>query len=511
MAFCLFSRPRRLSHLVLMKRLFLTAVGLLAVVCAGNGCATLNRPASEGELSPDSAVANPQPMSPAPTQKDGPNAAQAAPPPQWPAGPPTGNSPREAAATPSGRIATSVSKATGGVVGANAKSAAGAYADSQALADVLAELAAMGALEPEAQQQLVDDLRATDPALWPGVVQAFRASLAYRRRAADRAKSVAAPAQDQPAEIARNDIATSSMLEPLESAPIGDPPPAASSALPNASDATTASLSSTAATGASASAVQSSLPVQPANHQTPTTGPLAKAAWQQQLAPAIVELEKQTRGSPQDADAVARHVWLRMLYLAAGRRDDALKPIPGIAPAQQDYWSKQLFALATYLDSQRTDDSSLRAAEAVQHLTRAAASLAEQGRLRVCNLAFCSAVESYGVHKRIDQHEFKPDQELLVYAEVENFKSEETEQGFHTALQSSYQILDSQGRRVAHDELPLTEEHCQNRRRDYFVRYFIRLPKTIYDGAYTLEWTIEDTLARKIGQSTIEFTIKQKK
>lgn len=494
-----------------MNRLFLTAVGLLAVVCAGEGCAMFNRPASEGELSPDTAVVNPQQSSPAPARKGGPNAAQVAPPPQGPAGPPTGNLPRDAAARPSGSGATAASKATGGAVGANVKSAAAANAESQALADVLAELAAMGALEPEAQQQLIDDLRATDPALWPGVVQAFRASLAYRRRAADRAKSTAAPAQDQPAEFARNDIATISTLEPSESPSIDGPPPAATSSLPNVSDATTASHSTTAGNVASAPAAQSSLPVQPASHQAPAPTSPAKAVWQQQLAPAIVELEKQTRGSPQDADAVARHVWLRMLYLAAGRRDDALKPIPGIAPAQQDYWSKQLFALATYLDNQRTDDSSLRAAEAVQHLTRAAASLAEQGRLRVCNLAFCSAVESYGVHKRIEQHEFKPDQELLVYAEVENFKSEETEQGFHTALQSSYQILDSQGRRVAHDELPLTEEHCQNRRRDYFVRYFIRLPKTIYDGAYTLEWTIEDTLARKIGQSQIEFTIKQKK
>lgn len=510
MAFCLFSRPRRLSHLVLMKRLCLTAVGLLAVVCAGEGCATLNRPAGEGELSPDSALANPQQSSPAPAEKGGPNGALAGPPPQWPAGPPTGNLPPAAAARPSG-IATVASKVGDGAVGANAKSAAAANADPQALTDVLAELAAMGALEPEAQQRLIDDLRATDPALWPGVVQTFRASLAYRRRAADRAKAAAAPAQHQPVEIARNDIATISTLEPPESTPVSGPPPAAISALPNASEATTASNSTSTGTGASAPAAQSSLPVQPATHQTPATTPSAKAVWQQQLAPAIVELEKQTRESPRDADGIARHVWLRMLYLAAGRRDDALKPIPGIAPAQQDYWSKQLFALATYLDSQRTDDSSLRAAEAVQHLTRAAASLAEQGRLVVRNLAFCSAVESYGVHKRIEQPEFKPDQELLVYAEVENFKSEETEQGFHTALQSSYQILDSQGRRVAHDELPLTEEVCGNRRRDYFVRYFIRLPKTIYDGSYTLEWTIEDTLARKIGQSPIEFTIKQKK
>ncbi len=389
------------------------------------------------------------------------------------------------------------------------KTATASPADPQALADVLAELAAMGALEPEAQQRLIEDLRTTDPALWPGVIETFRASLAYRRRAAERAKAVAAPSVDP-----RNQLTESAEADPsagqiaskpdvrspaFAGAPKGMPPPAETAA-------TTAPANPSSGTIAPAAST-----VQPATHLSAATPGAPVGDWQQQLAPAIVELEKQTRTPPGDADAIARHVWLRMLYLAAGRREDALKPIPGIAPAQQDYWSKQIFGLATYLDSQHNTDASRRAAEAVQHLTRATASLAEQAPLVVRNLAFCSAVESYGVHKRIEQHEFKPEQELLVYAEVENFKSQQTEQGFHTALQASYQILDSQGQRVAHDALPLTEEHCDNRRRDYFVRYFIRLPKNIYDGAYTLQWMIEDTLAGKVGQSTIEFTVKQKK
>ena len=99
----------------------------------------------------------------------------------------------------------------------------------------------------------------------------------------------------------------------------------------------------------------------------------------------------------------------------------------------------------------------------------------------------------------------------MVYVEVENFKSEETPKGFHTALKSSYQILDAQGRRVTEHELPLTEEHCQNRRRDYFIRYFVTLPQRIYDGKYTLQLTIEDTLGHKVGQSSIDFTVHDKR
>ncbi|HEV7224074.1 MAG TPA: hypothetical protein VGN42_15300, partial [Pirellulales bacterium] len=247
--------------------------------------------------------------------------------------------------------------------------------------------------------------------------------------------------------------------------------------------------------------------VQRVSYERPADG----GDWSAHLAAAIEGLESQTRQPAHDADSIARHAHLRMLYLVAGRRDDALRPIAGITAVQQDYWSKQLYALSAYLDSERTADPGRRAAEAVSHLSQAAAKLGELGPLAVKNLAFCTEVSSYGVYKRFEHDEFKPAQQVLLYAEVENFKSEEAAEGFHTALQSSYQILDSQGRRVAQDDFPLTEEHCQNRRRDYFTRYFLSLPPQIYEGRYTLELTIEDTLGRKIGQSTIEFTVKGSK
>ncbi len=40
------------------------------------------------------------------------------------------------------------------------------------------------------------------------------------------------------------------------------------------------------------------------------------------------------------------------------------------------------------------------------------------------------------------------------------------------------------------------------------MRYFIRLPAEIAPGSYTLELTIEDTLANKIGQSSLPLVIK---
>ncbi len=76
---------------------------------------------------------------------------------------------------------------------------------------------------------------------------------------------------------------------------------------------------------------------------------------------------------------------------------------------------------------------------------------------------------------------------MLLYAEVENFKSEESPKGFRTALKSSYQVVDKQGTRMAGADPQTMEEFCQNPRRDYFVRYRLNLPKPLPDGVYTLQ------------------------
>ena len=120
--------------------------------------------------------------------------------------------------------------------------------------------------------------------------------------------------------------------------------------------------------------------------------------------------------------------------------------------------------LATYRDDQRVPDAGRRAAEATLQLRDAVARLGEQAGLIVRNLAFCSEVSSFGVYKKFENPEFKPGQELLMYLEVDNFKTESTEKGYHTSFKTSYQILDSRGARVAEQEFAATEEYCQNPR-----------------------------------------------
>ena len=167
----------------------------------------------------------------------------------------------------------------------------------------------------------------------------------------------------------------------------------------------------------------------------------APVEWQAHLAAAIQQLEAESEGAGKSDTAVSQQADLRMLYLMAGRRDEALSPIPGAAPAAQDYWSKQLYGLATWLDTDHTPDATRRAAETKRILDEAMTRLGETAPLVVHNLAFCTAVQGFGSITPFKKAEFAPDQEVLLYTEVENYTVEPTPRGFHTALRSSYQIL----------------------------------------------------------------------
>lgn len=485
--------------------------------------------------------------------------------------------------------------------------------DPKAFNEVIAQLESIGAIDPAKQARLMEDLKQTDPSLWPLMLEAFRASLAYHERIAAKTSGGAAdPVVAGAGQLAKNGNdpragSAQGQSSPAAVRPATDlspwsalnvpPDGAAKNATENvravppilakqAGPTTGSKVAADAPANAEAAAVAAQpvspigqLAGQPHGNHSPSvepgkfpavdsqrvaaspgasadvqraggvapvggaipfaaastltsasdpesavarapSAPVQQASYQPKLdaddfeghlTAAIRALETKTKKPPEGPDGIAAHAYLRMLYLAAGRREDALRPIAGISPAEQDYWTKQLWGLATYLDNERSSDAPRRAAEAAQHLNEAAGKLGEMATLVVRNLAFCTEVRSYGVFTRFKDYEFTPGQRLLLYAEVENFKSDHTRKGYHTALKSSYQILDAQGRRVAGDDSNAMEEYCQNPRRDYFLSYeHLHLPSPMYEGRYTLQLTIEDTLSQKIGQSSIEFTVRAK-
>jgi hypothetical protein len=389
---------------------------------------------------------------------------------------------------------------------------------SAKLAETIEDLPSLSALDAAAREQLLSDLKQVDPALWPQMIATLKASAGYRRN-----EHNDEPLPEERAALAADDeprlLGKQRFIKPAQRNEVVLKQPATF----DDEEAETIDAEAQAAALVEISPKPADLHVTPASAVAPagTTAatvrpttyeraPELPKSFEQRLYELIVELESPAApGESTDAtDAIAREVHLRLLYLIAGRREDALRPINGMEPARQEFWSRELYGLGALFDAQRIPDNQVRAAEAALHLSDATARLRDAAALVVRSMAFCTEVHSYGVYKPFEQYTFQPGQEVLLYAEIENFKSELSPDGFRTALVSRYQIIDKQGQQIEEHDFGSTEEVCRQRRRDFFIRYQFTLPTRLYDGGYTLKLTIEDTLGQKIGQSSIDFTIK---
>ena len=413
------------------------------------------------------------------------------------------------------------------------------------LAGVLDKLQQVREIDPAAEPRLLEELRRTPPNSWPLVAEQFRASLAYREQLAA-ASVVASGGQDELSaeRFASLDFRPTGGLPPQRNFdPAGAP--SESLALPNSMRAEYPSSEPIYPIGANpvAAAVPVTSPIPasppgasigavPSGVQTSLSAPAQQLAgnhvsiqpgsedldrtlrsvddedWQLLLEKAADDLSRRVAPSPTTTAEVHQHVSLRILRLLTGDTERALEPIPRISPIEQDYWSRQLFALATYLDHHGQPDDKRRAAASVTHLDEAVSHLRELGSLSVRNLAFCKTVYGYGAIEPYDGDRFSPGQQVSLYIEVENYHSQSTEKGYCTSLGSTYEILTEAGERVGGGEIPDVNDCCRTRRRDFHIQYGLALPEKLAPGRYQLQLVIKDRKSDKRGHATAWFEIK---
>lgn len=382
-----------------------------------------------------------------------------------------------------------------------------------ALNDRVAEVRATINLDPAAEHKLRTDLRAARVEEWPAVVKQFRSSLAYKQELLAREsqqpdvnRTVAQPAQFPVAPIATTtnttDSAVQQALDKLQNAVVHDQAVQLTShAEPSPQPVEPKPLPVRGTTVANR-ATELPATIQQASLEEPTA-----VDGRVELATAIASLEQEVKTAPGNTAELQDHLRLRMLMLMSGRVDDSLAPIPGASPTEQDYWSKQLFAISTYLDANRVPDTKQRAAGALIHFDAARAKLAELATLQVRNLTFVDSVDGYGLYEPHKNSKFKPGDQVTLYAEVDNYSCESTKDGYRTTLATSYEVVDLQGRRVDGAQFPDVEDLCRNQRRDFHMQYGVALPTRIYAGEYELRLIITDRLSHKIGQASTRFEI----
>jgi hypothetical protein len=231
--------------------------------------------------------------------------------------------------------------------------------------------------------------------------------------------------------------------------------------------------------------------------------------WRRGLHEAIEVLTAESQLPDRDKNEIAKTLLqLRLLQLAAGDRQQAAGAIPTLDEDLRQFWAQQLHGLGVCLDDEGMPVSGRRYALALRQLRESLDHLAAVSTLDIRNAAFCTRVDSFGRYEEFEKYEFQPGQEVLFYVEIDNFATKQTAEGFESAFQATYQILDPTGRPVFDQELPLQSEICRNRRRDLFIAYQIWMPRRIYPGPYTLQLTVEDLKGNKFGQTTCSFAVK---
>jgi hypothetical protein len=237
----------------------------------------------------------------------------------------------------------------------------------------------------------------------------------------------------------------------------------------------------------------------------------SKGDWRSALDGAIADLERALPEHPATVDEMHQYFRLRALQLVAGREEEAYAPIPGASPAQQEYWSKQLFAMAAYMNRATNVDDKHRAAAALVHLDQARSSLAELATLQLRNLTIVDNIEGFGAYQPAASTKFEPGVLVQMYAEVENHTCPSTGEGFETRLATSYRLVDASGRQIDAGSFPLVVDVCQSRRRDFNLQYCLPLPTRISPGMYRAELTITDQNSGKIGHASVPLEINAEK
>lgn len=257
---------------------------------------------------------------------------------------------------------------------------------------------------------------------------------------------------------------------------------------------------------------------QPATGQFPggASSPVQRAAWQSNLQQVIAAAEAQTAGlkigtTEQERQTyIESHVYLRMLYLMAGQQDRALHAIPGLDPADQEFWQQMFWGVSNYFDTRGIPGTSDRASQTVAQLTSAVQQLQSKANLELRNVSFCQKISSFGNYERFAREEFTPGQPVLLYAEVQNFRSEPTSAGqYRTVLRSVVEFYKpgSQSELLDRIEFNPTEDVCKNFRRDYFHSYEFAIPAKLSLGPHVMKLTVEDQLSHRVSTYTLNFTV----
>jgi len=137
--------------------------------------------------------------------------------------------------------------------------------------------------------------------------------------------------------------------------------------------------------------------------------------------------------------------------------------------------------------------------------------VADTRSLRIRNLKLCKRVKGFGVYETFGRNVFLAGrtQPMIVYAELENFKTKTNSDGAHVARLTQEIVLYNQtdGLPVWRQRPVKITDESQNHRRDFFVVQVIRLSDRLTVGKYLLKVSITDEIGQTMDEATMPIEI----
>ena len=149
-----------------------------------------------------------------------------------------------------------------------------------------------------------------------------------------------------------------------------------------------------------------------------------------------------------------------------------------------------LKGLATLIDP--TGPAASRGAE----IREAVAALEAGAPLEIADVRICRMVHGFGNVEPLEPASRKPGQSVVLYSEIEGLAYEPAGTGFRSRVDGKVELIAEGSETPAWGHaLPMVEDACRKRRRDYFIGHKFTLPETLPAGNYRLRLTQHDLVA----------------
>lgn len=212
-----------------------------------------------------------------------------------------------------------------------------------------------------------------------------------------------------------------------------------------------------------------------------------------------------------DPDNLEDRLSLALLHLGDGRDDDALAAIDGADAEVQGMVRAYVEALIAAKSSPGRDPA-VRANDQLEKLEELRDLIRTRADLQVPVVVLCTAIDGFGRYTPFETQEFPAGRKnkVLLYIEVDNFRSDKTPGGMYRTLLSVRQSLlaAKTGEELwsAHDAN--IEDLARQRRRDFYLTVGpVVIPGTLAAGEYVLKVEVEDRLAGKINSNVARFKL----